>query len=94
MPKRKNRIASTVKQFHEDERSGTMNLSNYVTTARAAELLGVDPSQVARLRDEDIQGFKPGHDWLVFVPSVSKYLQNKSKRGRPSSGTPRLQEAA
>ncbi len=72
----------------------TKDLTQYVTTSQAATMLGVDPSQVARLlRGGDLKGIKLGHDWLVFAPSIQKYFESKSKRGRPSSGTPQLQEA-
>ena len=69
-----------------------MNLSKYVTTRQAAEMLGVNRFWIVRLLASDkIKGHKPGHDWLVFQPSLEKYLANKSRRGRPTSKTPTIQ---
>ncbi|MBM3129777.1 MAG: helix-turn-helix domain-containing protein [Chloroflexi bacterium] len=68
------------------------DLIKYVTTREAAEMLGVATTHVNRLLiGEKIRGIKKGHDWLVFAPSLEKYLANKSKRGRPSSGSPTIQ---
>jgi excisionase family DNA binding protein len=70
----------------------TKDLTKYVTTRQAAEMLGVATTHINRLLiGEKIKGTKWGHDWLVFVPSLEKYLSNKSKRGRPTSGTPTIQ---
>jgi len=67
-------------------------LRHYVTTMQGAKMLGVDPSQVARLvRDGKLKGIKLGHDWLVFAPSIEKYLETKSPKGRPTSRPPQLQ---
>jgi len=69
----------------------TRDLTKYVTTREAAEMLGVNRFWIVRLlASEKIKGRKLGHDWLVFAPSLEKYLANKSKRGRPASGTPTL----
>ena len=66
----------------------------FVTTREAAEMLGVANAHVNRLLiGRKIDGKKMGHDWIVFVPSLRKYLENKSKRGRPSSGEPTIQIA-
>jgi len=68
------------------------NLDKYVTTKKAAEMLGVKQRRVqALLKDKKIDGKRLGHDWIVFSPSLEKYLKTKSKRGRPASGTPTLQ---
>lgn len=70
------------------------NLDKYVTTKRAAEMLGVDHSQAARLlKAGKLQGVKLGHDWIVFVPSLEKYHATKSRRGRPASKVPQLRDA-
>ena len=65
----------------------------FVTTKKAAEMLGgVDTSHIRNLLiDGKIDGIKQGHDWLVFTPSLEKYLANKSNRGRPASGSPTIQ---
>ena len=70
----------------------TKDLTKYVTTRQAAEMLGVNRFWVVRLlASEKIAGKKLGHDWLVFTPSLGRYLANKSKRGRPTSKIPQLQ---
>ncbi len=70
-----------------------MNLSNYVTTARAAEILGVSSNHIRLLLGrEKLKGVRLGHEWLVFVPSIEKYVKSKSTKGRPASSTPQLQE--
>ena len=69
-------------------------LANYVTTKQAAEMLGVGQNQIrSLLAKQKVQGIKLGHDWIVFSPSVEKYLRTKSSRGRPSSKEPVLQMA-
>ncbi len=65
------------------------DLSRYVTTKQAAEMLGVDRTQAARLvKAGKLKGVKLGHDWLVSRDSISKYLQTKSPKGRPPSKKP------
>jgi len=95
MPKRAaKRIRDKAIGFNEDERSMSMDLTKYVTTKQAASMLGVNRFRIVQLLlDKRIKGIKLGHDWLVFAPSVEKYIETKSKRGRPPSGVPQLQEA-
>ena len=70
----------------------TKDLTKYVTTADAAEILGVKQDHIRKLLGKNkVTGKKLGHDWLVFTPSLEKYLANKSNRGRPSSGSPTIQ---
>ncbi len=70
------------------------DLTNYVTTSRAADMLGVGQNQIRGLLARDkISGIKLGHDWIVYVPSLEKYLHTKSTKGRPPSRAPKLQEA-
>lgn len=65
------------------------DLTQYVTTKEAGEMFGIDTSMLRRLLiDGRIQGKKLGHDWLVFLPSLKKYDETKSARGRPRLGTP------
>lgn len=66
-------------------------LSQYVTTKQAAEMLGVGQEHIRKLLNTGrVSGVKLGHDWLVFAPSIQKYTETRSKRGRPRSGTPQL----
>lgn len=68
------------------------DLTQYVTTKQAAELMGVHYSQIALLlREHRIKGIKMGHDWLVFAPSLEKYTATKSPKGRPPKNEPQLQ---
>ncbi len=63
----------------------------FVTTKQAAEMLGVGRKHINLLIDrKQIEGQKLGHYWLVFVPSLEKYLATKSKRGRPTSNEPTI----
>jgi len=69
-----------------------MDLSQYVTTPQAAEMLGVTRFQVIHLLTiKKITGVKWARDWLIYAPSVQTYLGTKSRKGRPSSKTPKLQ---
>lgn len=62
------------------------DLTQYASTRRAAELLGVVPDHVYRLIEGGkIKSVRLGHEWLIYVPSIGKYLETKSARGRPSS---------
>lgn len=71
------------------------DLTQYVTTAKAAELLGLVPTSVNHLlKDGRIKGHKFGHYWMVYVPSIEKYLETKTPTGRPPSRSPQLQESS
>ena len=71
------------------------DLTQYVTTARAAEILGVKQDHIRKLLAMGkVKGIKLGHDWIVFVPSIEKYHDTKSPKGRPTSGVPELQETS
>lgn len=60
------------------------DLTQYVTTKEAAELLGVDRTHVNHLlRENRIKGIKLGWNWLVFKPSLGAYLETKDPKGRP-----------
>jgi len=68
------------------------DLSKYLNTKRAAEMLGVKQDHIRKLLAQGkVKGIKVGHDWLVFVPSIEDYYGTKSSKGRPSSGVPQLQ---
>lgn len=67
------------------------DLTQYVTTKQAAEMLGVTQNHVSLLIDRrKIRGTKIGFSWLVYVPSVQKYLETKAPSGRPTSKAPTL----
>jgi len=69
-----------------------MNLRKYVTTKQAAEMLGVVTDHVNHLLiGGKLKGHKFGKSWMVYVPSVEKYLATKAPWGRPTSGTPTIQ---
>ena len=92
MPKLKSENRRSQTQSIGDDEM-TKDLTKYVTTRQAAGMLGVATTHVNRLLiGEKLRGIKWGHDWLVYVPSLEKYQQTKSKRGRPPSGLPKLQE--
>lgn len=77
---------------HDEEDQMSKDLTKYVTTSQAAEMLGVKKRQVQKLlREGKIRGMQLGHEWLTYSPSLEKYLGTKSKRGRPSSGEPTIQ---
>jgi excisionase family DNA binding protein len=68
------------------------DLTKYVPTKQAAKMLGVNRFWIARLLTEErLKGIKVGRDWLVFVPSIERYRDTKSKRGRPPSRVPQMQ---
>jgi excisionase family DNA binding protein len=62
------------------------DLTQYVTTRRAADMLGVVPDHVYRLIEgKKVKSLRLGHEWLIYVPSIQRYLETKSARGRPAS---------
>jgi excisionase family DNA binding protein len=76
------------------EESGSNDLSQYVTTRQAAEILGVVTDHINHLLiSRKLRGIKLGYSWLVYVPSIETYQGNKSKRGRPSSRVASLEKA-
>lgn len=70
----------------DDEMS--KDITKYVTTREAAELLGVDSSRIRGLLLSDrISGKKLGHDWLVFRPSLERYFcaQEQTRTSLPQA---------
>ncbi len=68
----------------------TRELSNYVTTRQAADILGVTQQHVALLIGRGkLQGTKLDYAWLVFRPSIEQYQKTKSAKGRPRSNPPK-----
>lgn len=56
----------------------------YITVTQAARRSGLSPSHLARLlRTGEIEGIKPGHDWLVRESAVMAYLREGRRPGRP-----------
>ena len=61
-----------------------------MTTAEAAEILGIARESVARLiRKGQLEGTRFGRDWMVYRKSVEKYLdqfgglsKNDPRRGK------------
>jgi len=87
-PKRQDRRSEIRTLGDQDE----MNLSKYVTTKQAAVMLGVGQEHIRKLLSASkVKGIKLGHDWLVFAPSMEKYVETKSNRGRPRSRLPQMQ---
>ena len=71
------------------------DISQYVTTKQAAELLGVAQDHVNHLLITGrLRGIKPGGwHWLVFKPSITSYFKTKSSKGKPSSKAPKITSA-
>ncbi len=60
-------------------------LADYVTTAEAAERLGMWPKSVRNLlKAGRLHGLKVGRDWLVKKSSLAQYPKTKSPKGRPT----------
>ncbi len=69
---------------------GAKDLSNYATTGQAADILGVTRKHIALLLGQGkIKGIKLGHEWLVYIPSLDRYRETKSSKGRPPSREPK-----
>ncbi len=61
----------------------------YITVAEASRRTGLSMRQLARLlRAGDIEGIKPGHDWLVKPSAVMAYLRQERKPGRKRMDRP------
>ena len=87
----KNQRTSAIGSVASAKQSVPKELNQYLTTKKAAELLGVDRTQAARLvREGKIKGIKLGHDWLVYSPSLREYHRTKPAGGRPPSRIPRI----
>lgn len=69
------------------------DLTQYVTTKQAAEMLGVVTEHVNHLLlARKIAGKKFGRSWMVYKPSIEKYLETKSSSGRPPSRSPQPEQ--
>lgn len=68
------------------------DLTQYVTPSEAAILMGVTPEHVRLLIGrKKIRAKRLGHAWLVYRPSIDKYDETKSRKGRPRSREPQLE---
>ena len=65
--------------------------ADYVSTAEAAEDLGVSRDTVKRLcRAGEIQGaLKVGRSWIIPTPVIRLYPERVERRGRRRKGEPR-----
>lgn len=72
-----------------EEEPMSNDMTQYVTTEAAADLLGVSSNHIRLLLGrKKLRGMKLGHEWLVFRPSVERYQETKSPKGRPPSKLP------
>jgi excisionase family DNA binding protein len=55
----------------------------YITVVEASRRSGLSAGHIARLlRGGQLEGIKPGHDWLVKPTAVMAYLKQERKPGR------------
>ncbi len=90
-PRKRSQASPAIENIDE---SMSKDLTKYVTVLQAAEMMGVGRIQASYLvRNKKLQGIKMGHGWLVYIPSIQKYLETKSKRGRSSYRASQTQKA-
>jgi excisionase family DNA binding protein len=69
------------------------NLEDYMTTAEAAEVLGISSMSVARLASKSIlRGKKYGPAWMIEKTSVEEYYERTKDKG-PNDPTRTRKEA-
>ena len=62
-------------------------LEGYLTTKQASLRCELSQAHIRRLLEvEKIEGVKAGHDWLLQISSLDKYMQNRPKPGRRPKG--------
>lgn len=94
MPQRKRVQSVSAPTVQGDDQEMSKDLTKYVTTKQAAEMLGVGQEHVRKLLSRGkVKGMHIGRDWVVFIPSIEKYVGTKSPKGRPPSGTPQIETA-
>lgn len=77
----------------DQDEAMSKDLTKYVTVLQAAEIMGVGRIQASYLvKNKKLRGIKMGRGWLVYIPSIEKYLETKSKRGRPASRASQAQK--
>ena len=60
------------------------SISPYLTTGQAAKIAGTTPESIARAcRRGTIEAIKVGTFWIVYRESLTRYIANKPKGGRP-----------
>ncbi len=91
--KRNDNAVSPINSGTEEEPMST-DLSQYVTTKQAAEMLGVAQDHINHLLlSGKLRGIKPGGwGWLVYKPSIEQYEKSRSPQGRPRSRESQTQE--
>lgn len=71
------------------------DLTQYVTTAQAADMLGVVTEHINHLLLAGrLKGTKFGKSWMVYLPSIERYQENKAPGGRPPSRAPQSEDAS
>ena len=87
------RARVTAERANPKEEEMSKDLTQYVTTKQAAEMLGgVATEHINHLiLDGKVKAIKFGKAWMVYVPSLRKYRETKSPKGRPPSRAPQMQ---
>lgn len=66
-------------------------LRDLCSISQAADTLGIDERHARRLAKKGrIAARKIDTAWVVYVPSLAKYLKTKSRKGRPPQGKPKI----
>jgi excisionase family DNA binding protein len=61
-----------------------MKLSDLITAAQAAEILGLSKERVSQLcKQGRIQAVKPGRDWVMLRQTVQAFSKIDRPEGRP-----------
>lgn len=67
-------------------------MDDYMTTAQAAEILGLHPASISRLvKQGKLRGERFGRDWMVSKRSVEDYLK---RFGNLPKRSPKRRKAA
>ena len=62
-----------------------MKLSDLITAAQAAEILGLSKERVSQLcKQGRIQAVKPGRDWVMSRQTVEAFGKIERPEGRPT----------
>ena len=61
-----------------------MKLTDLITAAQAAEILGLSTERVSQLcKQGRIQAVKPGRDWVMARQTVEQFAKIDRPEGRP-----------
>lgn len=66
----------------------TIETRDYLSTAQAANRLGVDTDTVKRYcnaRPPRLKAIKLGNAWLIHKDEIERYRRDESSRGRPKN---------